>query len=87
MRFRAYDWDTDNVDHIARHGIEPWEAEAACRGGLIIRGRQGRYIAYGRTEAGRYLVVILHAQGGGMAHVITAREMNQSERRFYQGRH
>lgn len=22
-----FDWDDDNIEHIARHGIEPWEAE------------------------------------------------------------
>jgi len=88
MRFQAFDWDTRNVDHIARHGVEPYEAEDACRGGaVVVRGREGRYLVYGRTGAGRYLFAVIHSYGHGVARIITAREMTSRERRFYQGRH
>ena len=88
MHFRAFDWDTWNVDHIARHGVEPHEVEAACRSEqtVIVRGREGRYLAYGRTASGRYLFIVIRSLGGGVARMITARDMTQRERRFYQGR-
>ena len=35
-----FDWDDDNVEHIARHGVAPWEAEEAALDpeGVAIRG-------------------------------------------------
>ena len=88
MRFIRFDWDDRNTEHIARHGLEPFEVEGALRGGaLVLRGREGRYLAYGRTTAGRYLFIVLRARGGGLARVITARDMTDAERRFYHRRH
>ena len=88
MRFRSFNWDSWNVDHIARHGVEPHEAEAACHGdAVVLRGREGRYLVYGRTGAGRYLLVILRSCGQGVARIITARDMTQRERQFYHRRH
>lgn len=86
MRFRTFDWDDWNVEHIARHGLEPYEAEAACRsdGAVVRRSREGRYVVYGRTGAGRYVLVVLRPTGQGLARIITARDMTQRERRFYQ---
>ena len=88
MRFRAYEWDTLNIDHIARHGVEPREAEAACRGEstVVLRGREGRYLVYGRTGTGRYLFIVLHSLGGGVGRIITARDMTQRERQLYHRR-
>ena len=87
MRVQAFDWDSRNVDHIARHSLEPFEVEGACRReAVIVRGRERRYLAYGCTEAGRYLLIVLHAYGGGRIRVITARDMTDRERRFYHQR-
>ena len=88
MRVVGFDWDARNIEHIARHGVEPDEVEVVLRGGaLVLRGREGRYVAYGRTAAGRYLFIVLHARGDGIVRVITARDMTERERRFYQRRH
>ena len=87
MRFTAFEWDTINVDHIARHGVEPSEVETACRSGaVVLRGREGRYLAYGRTEAGRLLFIVFHRRERGFVRVITARDITDRERRFYQQR-
>lgn len=57
-----FEWDEHNVDHIARHGVEPWEAEEAVadagRVSLPSRGRR-RAGSIGMTEDGRVLVVIV----------------------------
>ena len=47
------------------------------------RGR-ARYAALGRTEAGRYLAVIFVRRKESGINVITARDMDNSERRLYQ---
>ena len=87
MRVQTFDWNDWNLEHIARHGLEPHEVETACRGEkVVLRGREGRYLLYGRTGAGRYLFVVAAVQGGGRIHVITARDMTQQERRFYHQR-
>ena len=88
MRFQSFEWDDINVGHIARHGVEPYEVETACWGSqaFVLRGREGRYVAYGRTGSGRYLFIVFRILGQGIIHVITARDMSATERRFYQGR-
>ncbi len=77
------------MEHIARHGVDPSEAEAVCRSqrAVVIRGRQGRYLIYGQTGAGRYVLVVLRNIGGGVGRIITARNLTESERRFYHRRH
>ena len=56
MTFRifSFDWDDINVDHIARHGVTPDEVEKALAAKPWIRITwQPRYVAYGKTAAGR----------------------------------
>jgi uncharacterized protein len=56
-----FDWDDDNIEHIARHGVEPEDAEEAVGdpGRVTRRRRGGRLVVIGATEAGRVLVVVL----------------------------
>ena len=87
MHVRAFDWDDWNVNHVARHGLEPHEVEAVCRSDIFVRrGREGCYLIYGRTSAGRYLTVVLRSRGQGVGRVITARDMTDNERRLYHRR-
>ncbi len=44
----------------------------------------GSYLVYGRTQAGRYLVVALFPKGRGTANVATARDMTASEKALYE---
>lgn len=70
MRFQQLEaeWDEDNIDHIARHGVEPEEVEEIvyedCYPSLIVRGRrrglrETRMIVYGQTCAGRYVFAVI----------------------------
>jgi hypothetical protein len=87
MRFFHFDWDEHNIDHVAGHGVETNEVEEAlARKPLIRRGRHGRYLAFGQTEAGRYLFVVVEDLGEGWARVITARDMSAAELRYYRRR-
>lgn len=68
-----FDWDEYNLDHIARHGVYPVEAEDAVLdpGRVSFSARHGRMGFIGRTEAGRVLVVILDRRNG-LWRVVTA---------------
>lgn len=87
-----FEWDERNVDHIARHGVRPWEAEAAVadfgRVSLPSRGRT-RSGAIGISEDGRVLVVIVERverEDGPMRRVVTARDATDNEKRSYRRR-
>ncbi len=88
MRVHQFEWDSRNVEHIARHRVEPVDAEAVCRSArsVVVRGRERRYLVYGQTMEGRYLFIALHTYGRGVVRIITARDMSETERRFYQRR-
>lgn len=87
MQFWHFDWDEANIDHVGEHGIEVAEVEQALLGRpLLRRGRLDRYLALGRTRAGRYLFIVVEDLGNHWARVITARDMTLSERRYYRRR-
>ena len=71
MRFEELgaEWDDDNIEHIAHHGVEPEEVEEIvyedCHPSWVVRGRRRgvrelRRILFGQTCAGRYLVAVSH---------------------------
>lgn len=80
-------WDDENKEHIAQHQVKPEEVEELFfEGAPYIRGFQDVYHAFGQTQAGRYLFVVFRALGKERGRVITAREMNAPEKRFYRKR-
>jgi uncharacterized DUF497 family protein len=48
----------------------------------MMRGKEGKYLAYGKTHAGR-LLFIVWASKYKKTKIITARDMAQKEKRFY----
>jgi uncharacterized DUF497 family protein len=85
MRVKGLVWTFDRVEHIReRHGISCTEVEEVCEAGYWIRrGRRGRYLVYGQTDSGRYLLVVLKPESAGKFRVITARDMTDNGRRLY----
>ncbi len=78
-------WDDENVEHIARHNVNPQEVEDVCFGLHISEKATGqRYILSGQAVAGRYLTVVVERVGKGVFRPITAFEMSQNYRRRYQ---
>lgn len=73
-------------EHIwTKHHVAPEEVEEACFSApLVRRGRDHSYAVYGRTEAGRCLIVFLYPEGHGMFRLATARDMDRVELRRYQ---
>lgn len=77
-------------DHIldkieSKHDITLEEVEEACLsdGRHVRRSREGLYKLFSRTEAGRYVLVVLVDLGSGVWRIATAREMTDKERQLY----
>jgi uncharacterized DUF497 family protein len=84
---RGFIWDEENVAHISRHQVSPEEVEEVLTGDpVVLRGPDGRYLAYGRTANGRQLFAVYVSRPGGRIRVLTAREMTDKEKRFYRKR-
>lgn len=91
MRIYEIIWKEQFVEKLeVKHGVDTDEVEEIIFGNPHIR-RAGRgrvkgenlYAAYGQTEAGRFLIVFfIHKQPAALP--ISAREMTDSERRYYE---
>jgi len=88
MRIDEFIWPEERVDHIARHGVTPEEFEQACTGICLIdkapsKGENPVYLAYGQTEAGRYLFCAVIRFPNGNGYPITARDMTAREKKRF----
>ncbi len=84
MVISGFDWDDDNVLHIENHQFTPEEVEEVFAGDHKVRRTgQRRYIALGETLDGRLAFVVFRRLPGGLVRVITARNMEDSERRLF----
>jgi uncharacterized protein len=80
----GFDWDDDNILHIARHQFSPEEVEEVLAGDhKVRRARQKLYIALGETLDGRSAFVVFRRLSKGFIRVITARDMDDAERRLF----
>jgi len=81
---RSFEWDDTNRGHIARHNVSPEEAEEACTNNpVILKSREQHYYIFGQTDNGRFLTIIVKFRFGGLARVVTARNMSNAERSRY----
>lgn len=91
MRIRDVIWLEQFVDKlIVKHGVYPDEAEDVLFGRSrmrrVARGQvsgEDVYEALGQTVDGRHLIVVFVRKRSGEALVISARDMNDTERRRY----
>ncbi|MBW1690692.1 MAG: BrnT family toxin [Deltaproteobacteria bacterium] len=88
MEIREFEWDDNNIEHIARHGVSPNEVEdlAFDDDPWIRKGRKGTRYMLGYTIAGRYLFVVYNLKGKWIARVITSMDMDEKTRRLYKKR-
>jgi len=80
-----FDWDGQNVEHIARHDVSPAEVEYALRNGASffrnLQGRSATHIMIGIDQRGRVLYVpILRIEWPGKWRVISAWESRFARR-------
>lgn len=91
MKIELTIWRDQFVDKIrSKHDVSPDEVEEVLGSGAHFRKEerghvQGEdlYSAYGRTFAGRYLVVFFVLKESNAAMPISARDMTSPERRYY----
>jgi len=80
----GFDWDDANVSHIERHQFTPEEVEEVFVGNCKVRRtRQKLYLALGETLDGRLAFVVFRRLPGGLIRVVTARDMDDKERRLF----
>ena len=94
--FQRLRWRPDRAEHIGQHGLSPEDVEEAVFADSerrMFRGpRSDRdhsryvYYVYGRTLAGRNLLVVLLDIGRGEALPVTARDMTRREQQRYRER-
>ena len=75
---------------LSKHGVETNEVEEILFGRPLVRyWKKGKvagenlYVAYGQTNAGRYLIVFFIQKTKAIALPISARDMTSSERRYF----
>lgn len=80
-------WDEWNIEHIARHGVNPREAEDVCRGNPVVqKGHSGRLAVFGPTPEGKIITVVIDPEGEtGVYYPVTARPSSRKERAIYAG--
>ena len=87
MIIEGLEWDDVNVEHIARHHVNPEEVEDVCFG-LHISENAGnqRYVLSGQTAVGRYLNVVVERVGKALFRPITAFETSDGYKSAYKKR-
>ncbi len=86
MKIERISWGQETVDHIFKQSVAPEEVEQVLfnelDAPLIMRGREGRYLAYGRTNGSRFLFIVWINRYKRTI-IITARDKSNKERQFY----
>jgi uncharacterized DUF497 family protein len=87
MSTLQFDWDEENIGHLARHGIAPAEAEQVFFNWQIdldsyVRNGEERVVQAGETDGGRVLVVVSTIRKD-KTRVVTAWPANERIRRYF----
>jgi len=85
MHVDSFEWDENNIEHVARHHVTPDEVEEVFwLRHVLRRSRDGLYLALGQAVSGRYLFVVFKPVTPlGRVRIITARDMEPPERRLF----
>ena len=76
-----FEWDDENIEHIAQHHVETDEAEAVFDNKpLVLRSQGDKYVAYGQSDEGRYLMVVF-VRKSGLIRVVTGRDLTEGEKK------
>ena len=64
-----FDWDDDNVRHLAAHRVEPFEFEQVLHGDPVdlaydVIDEEARYRSVGLTDSGRLLSIVWTIRDG-----------------------
>jgi uncharacterized DUF497 family protein len=89
--FAGFQWDEGNINkNLVEHQVEDWESEQVFFNEPVLvlddpkhSLVEKRWAAFGRTDAGRLLVVIF-TKRGNLLRVISARDMNRKKMKYYE---
>lgn len=87
-------WLKDIIEKLeTKHSVSTDEVEQVLsRTTRFRRGKRGNrkgedlYYAFGQTEDGRYLFVVFIFKGQNRALILSARDMDADERKWYRGK-
>jgi uncharacterized protein len=87
----GFQWDEGNINkNLDKHGVENWECEQIFFNEPLLvlddsrhSQLEKRWAVFGKTEAGRRLTVIITVRGC-LIRIISARDMNRKERKYYE---
>ncbi|MGP8330561.1 MAG: BrnT family toxin [Methanosarcinaceae archaeon] len=90
-KFAGFQWDEGNKNkNLIKHQVENWECEQVFFNEPLLvlddpkhSFTEKRWAAFGMTDIGRYLVIIF-TKRDELLRVISARDMNRKESRFYE---
>lgn len=90
-KFAGFQWDEGNKNkNLIKHQVENWECEQVfLNEPLLVLDDpkhslvEKRWAAFGMTDIGRYLIIIF-TKRDKLLRVISARDMNRKESRFYE---
>jgi uncharacterized protein len=88
MSILRFDWDEENIRHLARHEIASAEAEQIILNRPLdlesnLRNGEERVAQVGETDGGRILIVISTSRDNKIR-VVTAWPANERLRRYFQ---
>jgi uncharacterized DUF497 family protein len=88
MEAILFDWDVENIRHLARHDILPAEAEQVLKNRprdleSELRNGEERFPQVGETDAGGILIVV-STMLGRKVRVVTAWPAKERLRRYFQ---
>lgn len=88
MEITEFEWDDNNIEHMARHNVSPDEVEGVAFDDepWVKSGRGDIRYMLGYTVGGRYLFVVYVLESKGRARGITAMDMDEKTRRLYKRR-
>lgn len=83
----TFDWDFQNVRHIARHRVSPEEVEQALQNNPLVvqfqdHAVEERVLCLGQTDKGRLLAVV-YVERGPALRVVTAYPMTRRQQEIY----
>jgi uncharacterized DUF497 family protein len=81
MNPATFEWDDENIEHIALHGVDIVEAEAVLDNRpLVLRTQDDKYLGYGQSDEGRYLLIVFSRKPARLR-VISARDLTDGEKK------
>jgi uncharacterized DUF497 family protein len=86
LRIESLEIDDHILDKIeSKHNVSFQEVEEACLSEKrhVRRSKEGLYKLFSQTTAGQYVLIVLANLGKGNWKIVTARQMSDNERQFY----